>query len=142
MISSVTYDESTHTVHIVWNTDAGGKTTDISLSGLIDTYTAGYGLILDHGEFSVDTTEVAQLSNISGFSKVSLISNDVEYSKDLSVIKLSADEYYTLVADGNVNQSALYVIDDDTNNAFGKKIVNVAPPELSDDAATKAYVDA
>ena len=38
-------------------------------------------------------------SEISGVSKVALISNDIAYSKDLSVVKITGEEYYKLVAD-------------------------------------------
>ena len=78
---------------------------------------------------------------ISGFSKVTLISNDVAYSRDLSVVKITDEEYYKLVDDGQINPSVLYVVDDEYLNAYYQTIKNVASPELSDDAATKGYVD-
>ena len=77
----------------------------------------------------------------SDFSKVTLISNDVAYSKDLSVVKIAGEEYYKLVAGGKANPSALYAVDDPYLNAYGQAIRNVALPELSNDAATKDYVD-
>ena len=77
----------------------------------------------------------------SDFSKVTLISNDVAYSKDLSVVKIAGEEYCKLVAGGKANPSALYVVDDQYFNAYGQAIRNVASPELPDDAATKNYVD-
>ena len=77
----------------------------------------------------------------SDFSKVALISNDVAYSKDLSVVKIAGEEYCKLVAGGKANPSALYVVDDPYLNAYGQTIKNVALPELSNDAATKDYVD-
>ena len=80
-------------------------------------------------------------SEISGVSKVALISNDVAYSKDLSVVKITGEEYYKLVADQRTNPSALYVVDDLHLNAYDQTIRNVASPELSDDAANKNYVD-
>ena len=80
-------------------------------------------------------------SEISGVSKVALISNDIAYSKDLSVVKITGEEYYKLVADEKTNPSALYVIDDLHLNAYDQTIRNVASPELSDDAANKNYVD-
>ena len=103
--------------------------------------TAGYGLNLNNGELSVDVTKIAQQSDISDFSKVTLISNDVVYSKDLSVVKIAGEEYYKLVADEKANPSVLYVVDDPYLNAYGQTIKNVAFPELSNDAATKNYVD-
>ena len=80
-------------------------------------------------------------SETSDFSKITLISDDVAYSKDLSVVKITGEEYYKLVADGKTNPSALYVVDDPYLNAYGQTIKNVASPELSNDAATKNYVD-
>ena len=70
-----------------------------------------------------------------------MISNDVAYSKDLSVVKIAGEEYCKLVAGGKANPSALYVVDDPYLNAYGQTIKNVALPELSNDAATKNYVD-
>ena len=103
--------------------------------------TAGYGLNLNNGELSVDVTKIAQQSDISDFSKVTLISNDVVYSKDLSVVKIAGEEYYKLVVNEKTNPSVLYVVDDLYLNAYGQTIKNVASPELSNDAATKNYVD-
>ena len=80
-------------------------------------------------------------SEISGVSKVALISNDIAYSKDLSVVKIRGEECYKLVADEKTNPSALYVVDDLHLNAYDQTIRNVASPELSDDAANKNYVD-
>ena len=80
-------------------------------------------------------------SETSGFSKVSLISNDVVYSNDLSVVKISGEDYYNLVFEEKINPSVLYVVDEPYLNAYGQTIKNVASPELSDDAATKNYVD-
>ena len=80
-------------------------------------------------------------SETSDFSKVTLVSNDVAYSKDLSVVKIAGEEYYKLVADEKTNPSVLYVVDHLYLNAYGQTIKNVASPELSNDAATKNYVD-
>ena len=103
--------------------------------------TAGYGLKLINGELSVDVTKIAQQSEISDFSKVTLISNDVVYSKDLSVVKITEEEYYKLVVNETTNPSVLYVVDYTYLNAYDQTIKNVASPELSNDAATKNYVD-
>lgn len=46
------------------------------------------------------------------------------------------------VADGTLfSDGVLYVVSADHVNAYGQKIVNVAEPTLSSDAATKNYVD-
>lgn len=52
---------------------------------------------------------------------------------DLSVIKLSADEYMELVASDSTLSNALYVVEDSYKNAYGQQIKNLAPgAELSD----------
>ena len=57
MIDTITYDPQTQNMVITWNDDSGKseaeKTVTIPLSGLVDTYTAGSGLIVDNNEFSV-----------------------------------------------------------------------------------------
>ena len=44
MISNVYYDEGSHTLSIVWNSDGGSKTTEINLSGLVDVITVDSAL--------------------------------------------------------------------------------------------------
>ena len=53
MINSVQYDPETQNMTITWNTDAGKNPTVIPLSGLIDTYNAGSGLVLADNTFAV-----------------------------------------------------------------------------------------
>lgn len=61
---------------------------------------------------------------------------------NLSVLKVTEDEYMAKVADGTLlKDGVLYVISSDHINAYGQKIVNLAEPTLSSDAATKNYVD-
>lgn len=43
-LSSVTYDDESQVLTFVWNTDAGVETTEIEMSGLVDTYEAGSGV--------------------------------------------------------------------------------------------------
>lgn len=68
------------------------------------------------------------------------ISSD-SYSSSLSVIKLTNEEYGNLVLNDQINESALYVIDDDHVDARGQRITNVSTPISSYDATTKQYVD-
>ena len=89
----------------------------------------------------VTAATISNAIGLNDYSKVTLVSNDVAYSKDLSVIKITDEEYYKLVDDEQINPSVLYVVDDEYLNAYYKTIKNVASPELSDDAATKGYVD-
>ena len=59
----------------------------------------------------------------------------------LSVIHADSDDYHAKVVAGTVLSNELYVVSADFINAYGEQIKNLAAPELSDDAATKQYVD-
>lgn len=61
--------------------------------------------------------------------------------ESLSVLHISQDEYHQKVVDGTVLSNELYIVSSDTFNMYDERIVNLAEPELSSDAATKAYVD-
>ena len=63
-------------------------------------------------------------------------------TESLSAIHISRDDFYAKVVAGEVLSNELYIVSGDYVNAYGQKIRNVAEPELSDDAATKNYVDA
>ena len=158
MISTVTYDETTHMLCIVWNTDAGSKTTTINLSGLIDTYAAGYGLSLANGEFSVDTEEIAQKSDLDNYYLTSETSSAIEISqaisdfvkvsvdnmpiKDFKMLHISYDEYIQLVNNENIDPHTIYVLSaDGYDDQIGNRIINLGSPISADDAATKNYVD-
>lgn len=71
MISDVYYDEGSHTLSILWNSDGGSKTTEINLSGLVDVYTAGEGLTCENGVFSLTADIPAPVTVDSALSKTS-----------------------------------------------------------------------
>ena len=60
---------------------------------------------------------------------------------DLSVCNVSDVEYCNLVVEDKCQSNVLYVISSDFINAYSQQIKNLAAPTLSDDAATKNYVD-
>ena len=60
---------------------------------------------------------------------------------DLSIIKLSSNEYQDLVESNATLSNALYVVESDFINAYGQQIKNLANPNDLSDAATKGYVD-
>ena len=62
-------------------------------------------------------------------------------AESLSALHISQDEYHQKVVDGTVLSNELYIVSSDTFNMYDERIVNLAEPELSSDAATKAYVD-
>lgn len=61
--------------------------------------------------------------------------------ESLSVLHVSQDEYHQKVVSGTVLSNEIYMVSSDTFNMYDERIVNLAEPELSSDAATKAYVD-
>ena len=64
------------------------------------------------------------------------------YKADLSVIKLSSDEYEQLVAGGGVLLSdALYIVEGEDEDMYGQRVTNVGWPVDLSDAVTKQYVD-
>ena len=52
-LSNVAYSSATKVITFTFETATGTKTTDVNISNLIDTYTAGNGLVLTDGKFSV-----------------------------------------------------------------------------------------
>jgi hypothetical protein len=63
-LDSVTYNSTTHILTFEWSTTSGKSETEIDLTDLIDTYTAGNGLNLVSGAFSIklDATSSAKLT--------------------------------------------------------------------------------
>ena len=83
------------------------------------------------------------LSNSSG-SKIAIDDHVLSVSQekvDLSVIKLNADEYASLVVASAILSNCLYVVEDNYKDVYGEQIKNVAYPTDLSDAATKGYVD-
>lgn len=70
------------------------------------------------------------------------IFDQAPYKADLSVIKLSSDQYEALVAGGGeIISDALYIVESDTEDVYGQRVTNVGWPTDLSDAATKLYVD-
>ena len=59
-LSNVVYSSATKVITFTFETATGTKTTDVNISDLIDTYTAGDGLILTDGKFSVKKSDGSQ----------------------------------------------------------------------------------
>lgn len=59
----------------------------------------------------------------------------------LVINRLTRNKYHNLKEQGKLKDDELYLITDDTLDAVGKPIANVATPSLSSDATTKDYVD-
>lgn len=70
------------------------------------------------------------------------VSVDNEHAQDLHLRHISYDDYAQLVVDENADPHTVYVLSGEGyDDQFGNRIANVAAPELSGDAANKAYVD-
>lgn len=59
-LSNVVYSSATKVITFTFETSTGTKTTDVNISDLIDTYTAGDGLTLTDGKFSVKKDATSQ----------------------------------------------------------------------------------
>ena len=59
-LSNVVYSSATKVITFTFETSTGTKTTDVNISDLIDTYTAGNGLVLTDGKFSVKKDATSQ----------------------------------------------------------------------------------
>lgn len=78
MVDTVTYDKTTHTLTVSWNTSAGKTDTVIALTDLVDVCTNGDGIeISDNGTISIKLSDDSQsfltvnekgimLSNVDG----------------------------------------------------------------------------
>ena len=59
-LSNVVYSSDTKVITFTFETTTGTTTTDVNISDLIDTYTAGNGLTLTDGKFSVKKDATSQ----------------------------------------------------------------------------------
>ena len=70
------------------------------------------------------------------------ISNLISGNSDLSIIKISKDEYELSVAnDCDLCSNVLYVVESDFIDAYGQQIKNISGPSDLSDATNKKYVD-
>lgn len=67
------------------------------------------------------------------------VSTDV--NTDLIINKMSRLVYDKMGQYSQLDDNQLYLVDDEVLDAYGKRISNVEYPQLSNDVATKAYVD-
>lgn len=87
MIDSVVYNPETQIMTITWNTDAGKQTVNIPMSGLVDSYKAGSGLLLVDNTFS---TKLSQSDN----NRLTLAEDGsllVDISKDIANLENTMD---------------------------------------------------
>ena len=101
-LSNVAYSSATKVITFTFETATGTKTTDVNISDLIDTYTAGNGLTLTDGKFSVkkDSTSQAYIEvSASGVKVVgidealALKANTTDVTTELNEKANSSDVY-------------------------------------------------
>ena len=105
MISDVYYDEGSHTLSILWNSDGGSKTTEINLSGLVDVYKAGYGLKLENGEFSLSADILAAKQDKLSDAQISAIDSVVD--ERTTYVKYNDDTISSFNIVGEIGNSSI-----------------------------------
>lgn len=90
MLDKAEYDVTNNKIVLTWNTDAGKNTMDIPMESLVDTYTAGSGLVVTENEFSVklDTNSNNKLT-VSDSGLLVDISSDIAALKSTMDTKIS-----------------------------------------------------
>lgn len=116
-LSNVVYSTATKVITFTFETSTGTKTTDVNISDLIDTYTAGNGLTLTDGKFSVkkDTTSQAYIEVSASGVKV-----------------VGIDEALALKADKTDVTASLANKVDNTTYATDKNNINTSINTVSD----------
>lgn len=114
-LSNVVYSEATKVITFTFETTTGTTTTDVNISDLIDTYTAGDGLTLTDGKFSVkkdvNTQSYIEVSasgvKVVGIDEaLALKANTTDVTTELNKKANSSDVYTTAQVDEKVNVKA------------------------------------
>ena len=71
----------------------------------------------------------------------SKITIDDQFASQLCIRHVSQEDFYQNVVNDALCSNTFYIVSSENINAYGQQIKNVAMPQLSADAATKAYVD-
>lgn len=111
-LSNVVYSEATKVITFTFETSTGTKTTDVNISDLIDTYTAGNGLTLTDGKFSVKKDATSQAYIEVSASGVKVVGID-------EALALKADKTDVTTSLANKVDNATYTTDKtNINNAI------------------------
>ena len=114
-LSNVVYSSATKVITFTFETTTGTTTTDVNISDLIDTYTAGDGLALTDDKFSVkkDSTSQAYIEISADGVKVvgidealALKANTTDVTTELNKKANSSDVYTTSQVDEKLNVKA------------------------------------
>ena len=111
-LSNVAYSSATKVITFTFETATGTKTTDVNISDLIDTYTAGNGLTLTDGKFSVKKDATSQAYIEVSASGVKVVGID-------EALALKADKTDVTTSLANKVDNATYATDKtNINNAI------------------------
>lgn len=111
-LSNVVYSSATKVITFTFETSTGTKTTDVNISDLIDTYTAGDGLSLTDGKFSVKKDATSQSYIEVSASGVKVVGID-------EALALKADKTDVTASLANKVDNATYTTDKtNINNAI------------------------
>lgn len=111
-LSNVVYSDATKVITFTFETTTGTKTTDVNISDLIDTYTAGDGLVLTDGKFSVKKDSTSQAYIEVSASGVKVVGID-------EALALKADKTDVTASLANKVDNATYTTDKtNINNAI------------------------
>ena len=116
-LSNVVYSEATKVITFTFETTTGTTTTDVNISDLIDTYTAGNGLVLTDGKFSVK-------KDVNTQSYIEVTADGVKV--------VGIDEALALKADKTDVTTSLANKVDNTTYATDKTNINNAIKTVSD----------
>ena len=114
-LSNVVYSSATKVITFTFETTTGTKTTNVNISDLIDTYTAGNGLVLTDGKFSVkkDVNTQSYIEVTADGVKVvgidealALKANTTDVTTELNKKANSSDVYTTSQVDEKLNVKA------------------------------------
>ncbi len=109
-LKEVSYNSSTKKIHFVFETSTGEKSTDIDVSDLVDTYTAGNGLSVSNNKFSVivsadsDSYLTVTEKGIKLSGITSALANKVDKAGDTMTGSLIAPSFQTGTASANYFQ--------------------------------------
>lgn len=109
MLESATYNKDNRSLTLIFNEAAGKKEITIELDSLVDVYTAGYGLILENGEFKINSEVIAvkeDLDKLSSTLNTTISSLKKEFEDYSSKIDQEIANLKTSVSDVEKNYKA------------------------------------
>lgn len=146
-LSNVEYSSATKVITFTFETSTGTKTTDVNISDLIDTYTAGDGLSLTDGKFSVKKDAKSQAYIEVSASGVKVVGIDEALALKADKTDVTASLAKKVDNATYTTDKATYALKSDVATELGKKAnstdvtTELAKKANSSDVYTTAQVD-